>query len=741
MDIRSDAFADANGFRANPGAPRDGALRQANRLLRVAQSLASAVDAESVAGILAGTLAELTGDGLVAVYVTPSGGAPALSSVRGADDAADLTQPPQVVLRALRERRIVAAGADELADLWERGCHTPEALAAPLLGAGEALGALVVGALPGAVVGVHPGLVLTAADLAGSALANARRFAATFDEARTDPLTGIGNHRAFHERLDTDLRAAAPAGTDIALVLFDLDDFKSVNDVAGHPAGDRVLRDVARVAMRLVRQQEDVFRLGGDEFGIVVAGDAEAAATVAERIRAAVAAECFALSVTISAGVASFPADARTKDELVHKADFALYTAKRNGKALTMRYGRDVHGPTGRSSAEALYGALQERMESRSSRHTALRELAQVAAAARGLGREQSEEAVLQAGARYLTAALGATGCVVSRLVDDGSLRNVAAYSPPPWELGDEFVYLVSDFPLTAEVFETGAARAVSLSDEPVDESEAHVLHRLGMHALLMLPLRVEGENWGLVEVYDARERSFDVADTHLADLVAGQLEALLARFKHAGAVEQLYRETLASLMSALEVKDDYTSEHAHEVGELAADVGRRLGLGGDELRAVELGALMHDIGKIRIPESILNKPGALTDEEWEVMRTHPELGARILAPIASLAPVVPIVRSSHERWDGRGYPEGLAGDAIPVGARIGAVCDAFRAMIEPRPYRAPLPREHAIAELIANAGMQFDPACVEAIVAVLEERAHRPKPPVIDRPSHLLAG
>jgi UDP-glucose 4-epimerase len=174
---------------------------------------------------------------------------------------------------------------------------------------------------------VHPGLVLTAADLAGSALANARRFAATFDEARMDPLTGVGNHRAFHERLDADLRAAASNGADVGLVLFDLDDFKRVNDVAGHQAGDRLLRDFARIASGFQRQEEELFRLGGDEFAIVVDGDGEAGATVADRVRTAVAAECFASSLTVSAGVASFPADARTKDELLHKADVVYHLA------------------------------------------------------------------------------------------------------------------------------------------------------------------------------------------------------------------------------------------------------------------------------------------------------------------------------------------------------------------------------------------------------------------------------
>jgi HD-GYP domain-containing protein (c-di-GMP phosphodiesterase class II) len=152
----------------------------------------------------------------------------------------------------------------------------------------------------------------------------------------------------------------------------------------------------------------------------------------------------------------------------------------------------------------------------------------------------------------------------------------------------------------------------------------------------------------------------------------------------------------------------------------------------------VELGALLHDIGKIRVPESLLNKPGALTDDEWAVMRTHPEAGERILAPIASLEAVLPIVRGSHERWDGGGYPDGLAGEDIPVGARIVAVCDAFRAMVEPRPYRGARPREDALEELVSNAGGQFDPACVEALLAVLAE-LDRPGVVRLHRPDHVL--
>jgi HD-GYP domain-containing protein (c-di-GMP phosphodiesterase class II) len=257
------------------------------------------------------------------------------------------------------------------------------------------------------------------------------------------------------------------------------------------------------------------------------------------------------------------------------------------------------------------------------------------------------------------------------------------------------------------------------------------------MHANLMLPLAVDGRPWGLVEILDRAPREFGPRDIALAELVVGQVETLLGRFRQSEAVQRLYYETLASLSNALEAKDGYTGDHAQAVGDLAVAVARRVGLRGEALDAVEFGAVLHDIGKIRIPESILNKPGPLDDAEWEIMRQHPEDGERILEPIASLAPVRPIVRSSHERWDGDGYPDNLAGDEIPLGARIVSVCDAYRAMIEPRPYRAARDVETARTVLLENAGTQFDPACVRALLEELDSLDAAPEVRV-NRPHHL---
>ena len=235
-----------------------------------------------------------------------------------------------------------------------------------------------------------------------------------------------------------------------------------------------------------------------------------------------------------------------------------------------------------------------------------------------------------------------------------------------------------------------------------------------------------------------APARASAPGDVALAELVVGHVESLLARFDQAEAVQRLYYETLSSLSNALEAKDDYTGDHAQAVGDLAVAVAQRVGLAGEALSAVEFGALLHDIGKIRVPEAILNKPGPLDDDEWEIMRAHPEAGERILAPIASLAHVLPIVRSSHERWDGAGYPDRLAGEEIPLGARIVSVCDAYRAMIEPRPYRdARDPRSPARSSSRTPARSSIRPASRRCSPSSTRSSA-QPDVVTLNRPHHL---
>jgi HD-GYP domain-containing protein (c-di-GMP phosphodiesterase class II) len=155
--------------------------------------------------------------------------------------------------------------------------------------------------------------------------------------------------------------------------------------------------------------------------------------------------------------------------------------------------------------------------------------------------------------------------------------------------------------------------------------------------------------------------------------------------------------------------------EHSEHVADLSVRVGQALGLDDHELEVLGLAAAVHDVGKLAVDPDILAKPSALDDEEWESMRRHPAAGAELLEPCAAPAEVVEIVRSHHERWDGGGYPDGLAGEQIPLGARIIAVVDSYCAMVESRPYRPPRRPAGARAELLAGAGTQFDAQCARA--------------------------
>jgi hypothetical protein len=201
-----------------------------------------------------------------------------------------------------------------------------------------------------------------------------------------------------------------------------------------------------------------------------------------------------------------------------------------------------------------------------------------------------------------------------------------------------------------------------------------------------------------------------------IANLVALSEHAL----EHAAARAQLERAAQAgveALAAAVDVRDNYTADHSDEVVALARRVGERIGLDSRALRDLEFAARLHDVGKIAVPNDILRKPGKLDPHEWDVMRQHTVWGAELLVRVPELAAVAPAVRFSHERWDGGGYPDGIAGDDIPLASRIVSACDAYHAMTSDRPYRAALGVEAARRELTVNAGSQFDPLVVDAVI------------------------
>ena len=185
---------------------------------------------------------------------------------------------------------------------------------------------------------------------------------------------------------------------------------------------------------------------------------------------------------------------------------------------------------------------------------------------------------------------------------------------------------------------------------------------------------------------------------------------------------ERLLAPTVASVLAnAIEVRDQGMEGHTERLGGLALEIGRRVGLSGPALEALELGAILHDVGKIGIPDSIMMKPGPLTADERLVMEEHPVIGDRMLAPLALLEAVRPIVRHHHERWDGSGYPDGLAGEEIAVPARIVAVADSIEAMSGARPYRSPLSEVELIQELGRGRGRQWDPELVDIALSLIK--------------------
>ena len=220
-------------------------------------------------------------------------------------------------------------------------------------------------------------------------------------------------------------------------------------------------------------------------------------------------------------------------------------------------------------------------------------------------------------------------------------------------------------------------------------------------------------------------------ADTPAASLLVLPLAYLLLSFsleREASMRKSLelgraYRGTALLLRDLLEEDDEYTGRHTEDVVGLTVSVAERMGLDEDTRRSAELGALLHDIGKIAVPDEIINKPGPLNDEEWAIMKTHTVEGERMLAQVGGLlADVGLVVRASHERWDGGGYPDGLAGDAIPLAACIVSACDAFNAMTTDRSYRKALPLAVAVGELRKHSGTQFCPAVVDALVELVSE-------------------
>jgi HD-GYP domain-containing protein (c-di-GMP phosphodiesterase class II)/HAMP domain-containing protein len=238
------------------------------------------------------------------------------------------------------------------------------------------------------------------------------------------------------------------------------------------------------------------------------------------------------------------------------------------------------------------------------------------------------------------------------------------------------------------------------------------------LRSFLVVPLaRQEGVVGALtVGFRDAHE--FGPEELPLLTTIGGQIAIALQNAEAYEKLDRMYLETVTALAAAMEAKDQYTASHADSLAAMAVAVGGRIGLTDAELRMLQYAAVLHDIGKIGIPGNILNKPAELTREEFDTMAQHTVIGERIISRIDYLVPIARIIRSAHERWDGKGYPDGNRGEEIPLASRILLVCDAFDAMTTDRPYRSALPIDEALSELARHSGTQFDPRVVDVFLA-----------------------
>jgi diguanylate cyclase (GGDEF)-like protein len=713
-------------------------------------------------------------------------------------------------------------------------------------------------------------------DAAALALDNAESRARLEHQARTDSLTGLFNHSVFYERLLQSLQESSRTHMPLAVLMLDIDDFKHVNDVHGHAVGDELLRFLAEALRAIVRPEDVICRLGGEEFAVVMDGcGGEDAVRVADRVQTRLAEVDFPGigRMTVSVGLALGPEHAMNPRELAACAEAAMMTAKAQGKNQFVLYyeeatkrpdapgvERDVRSIAHLKMLQSLSGKLNRLNDVREIGEAIAAELrslvdyhncrvfvsdgddlvpvaflGDLTSSAESLsldllrtrvgvgitgrcaelgesivvadaancefgrqieGTEAIEESLLAVPLRYGSRVVGVT--VVSKLgldqfdeddvrllevlaghaavaVENASLyeaaRREAESATSLLEFGRELATLVevddiarrvtklsaeilgsrnTSFYLevdgelrlkaehghSAEVAEMLAAKPVPLDaldvardpyiSEPADYEPAIGEAPVPGGRYAVAPFAVDGRAACLLALVESDE--FGERELALLGGLAQQAKLAIANASSYEGLERTFVSTVEALANALEANDEYTSTHARWITDLSLRVGREIGLDERTLKRLELGALLHDIGKIGIPSDVLSKPGRLTAAERKIVQTHPELGERIIAPIDRLQLVRPIVRHCHERWDGHGYPDGAAGEDIPLESRIIFVCDAYHAMTTDRPYRRALSHREAVRRLAEGAGSQFDPNVVEVALRVLEQHAEAPK-------------
>jgi diguanylate cyclase (GGDEF)-like protein/putative nucleotidyltransferase with HDIG domain len=527
-----------------------------------------------------------------------------------------------------------------------------------------------------------------------------------------DTLTGLYNRKGLQEEYERAWQLSRRYAFPISVAVIDLDHFKSFNDSHGHPLGDEILKEFAELLREVARTTDIIGRYGGDEMVVVLqqAGTTDAI-TFGERLASAVRNHLFcektkALRMTTSIGVASStPAHmASSADELLSFADRALYAAKEAGRDRVCIFQPSLPTPGRNAQAAANAASPLPRGEAKVK--------ARVLVVDDELAVGQTLATVLRA-KRYDVDVETSASAAIQRLQDhqnqfDVLLTDINMPDMNGLELldrlrsvDDRIMKIVITGQATLDNALTSLRRgAYDFVEKPVQAS-----HLLAVLDRALEYARLKEEN-----------RRYQV---NLEEMVREKSTALREALAE---TRQSYEFTLEALVNMLDARETNTGQHSLRVRLLSVVMAQEMGLSQSEVDEISHGALLHDIGKIAIPDAILLKPGPLTPEEREIMKEHPDIGFKILSSSKYLERAAEIVRQHQEHYDGSGYPRGLKGDQICLGARIFAVVDTYDAMRSDRPYRKSLPPEVAIAEIRKFSGRQFDPAVVEAFVRCQSE-------------------